>query len=435
MPKGTLDLLQILHWNEARELIKPVNQKLVEIIDKFNPGKDFVFIKARYQYGDKILKRGELQLPTATGTVPFQHHTIPAEIRKKLNYSTMPMGIILSKSIEVFFENEERTMPSKLFSTGTLFGLWEAFDPEPSEFVKKVWNLSAGARTVFMLPKISDAISHNRLKRDYGIHTHPPKKLLDHHKIFADLARKQQEDNWYCDILFFSDKWLENKDDNFGYLKLHKYWLSEAWKQSFNCRNQMSYDVAWEDFAREIGRRNYKPGAYIINVIKHLLTIGEGIFPGFTPAIENNEDALPVNLIQEAYRKSYLLKHYEPIIMQPCHLREKGEIAYYSLSLPTQLEYVHQAKSSSSIMTDMRELKTLMLILLESVKNKTADFDFFHSEKDQFNEIRNASEIPDEDPRFLFKKNKDDNPWFCDNSPFWRGCVRIKLLESKTHSS
>jgi hypothetical protein len=321
-------------------------------------------------------------------------------------------------------------MPSKLFDTGTMFGLWEAYDPAPSEFVKKVWNLTAGARTTFMLAKISDAVSHDRLRRDYAIHAYLPRGLLDHYKIFMELAHKndEQENDWYCDILFFVDKWLENKEDSISSLQLHKYWLEEAWRQSFNCRNQMSYDVAWEEFSKEVTRRNYKPRAYI-NTIKHLLTLGEGIYPGFIPALPN-EVAVPVHLIQDAYMKGYLLKKYAPIIMTPYHLRNKGEFVYYSLSLPTQLEYAPQAKNSPSIMTDMRELKMLMQILQESIKEKTVSYEFFHSEADRFGEIRPSSELPEEDARLTTMPSGYDihNKWFCDNSPFWRGCIRIQRL-------
>src|SRR5437016_13227684 len=136
-----------------------------------------------------------------------------------------------------------------------------------------------------MLPKISDSISHDRLKRDYAIHGYLPKHLLDHHKIFREISQKNisTSNQWHCDILLFVNKWVEDKDDNISSLRLHNYWLSEAWQQSFNCRNQMSYDVAWEEFFKEVSRRDYKPHLSVITSIKHLLTVGEGSFPGFSP--------------------------------------------------------------------------------------------------------------------------------------------------------
>jgi hypothetical protein len=215
--------------------------------------------------------------------------------------------------------------------------------------------------------------------------------------------------------------------DNLLFIKLHRRWLREAWNQSYNCRSQMSYDVAWEDFSKELSRRNYKPRADSINIIKHLISIGEGIFPGFVPALED-ESTLPLSLIQNAYMESYLLKNYAPIIMHPYHLRKKGESVYYSLSMPTQLGYFAQFGKTPNIMGDLRELRQLISILQDSITEKLVDYHFFHSDKDGFGEIRQASEIPAEDKRFDNHFIKYSNAGFCDNSHFWRGCIRIDSL-------
>lgn len=414
-----------LAWDAVIDDIQAVDEQFAEIIRAIKPAKNFSFIKMRYQYGDFILKKGELHLPYDGSTLPIGSHKIPDELKRKLGYSSVPMGLILNKTVEVFFETEDRCMPSKVFEKGTIFGLWEAFDREPSEFIKKVWNLTAGTRSVFMLPKISDTVSHNRLKRDYAVCAYPPKTLLGHHGVFTEIAKKARSD-WHCDVLFFTKDWLMDQD-NLLFVKLHKRWLREAWNQSYNCRSQMSYDAAWEEFSKELSRRNYKPRAGSINVIKHLITIGEGTFPGFIPALED-ESALPLALIQKAYKDSYSLKNYAPIIMHPHHMKKKGESVYYSLSMPTQPGYFAQTSAAPSIMGDLRELKQLIGILQNLTLDKMIEYHFFHSDKDAFGEIRQASDIPLEDRRFdaYFKKYQES--WFCDNSHFWRGCIRIDSL-------
>lgn len=421
--------IEELKWDDVQHDIRHANPSLAEILEQFEPKP--TFIKARYQFGNNILNQGEIHLPTANGdTVPLNSNDVPASIRKKLGYSYVPMALIMSKAVEVFFETEERVMPSKLFGTGTTFGLWEAFDPPPSDFVRKVWNLSAGARTLFMLPKIADGIAHARLKRDYGITSYPPKKLLFQHRVFADLAKHAPEkDKWYCDLLFFCNKWLEENENNITCLKLHKYWLHEAWRQSFNCRNQMSYDVAWEAFTKEVTRRNWKPRPYIINTIKHLMSIAEGVFPGFTPAC-GSEIAAPIKFIQEAYVNSYSLKRYAPVLMHPHHLKTSDRPVYYSMSLPTLLEYAPQADNPRSIMADMRELKMLMEVLAKSMEIKDTQYDFFHSDADQFGDIRLSSEMLAEDVHLGHYPEKYKKLGFADCGPFFRGCICIKHIDT-----
>lgn len=418
--------LEELCWDNVKEEVWKANPELSAILEQF-PTKHG-FIKAKYLFGEKILDQGTIHLPTQNGeTLPLDSPQVPESIRKKLEYSYVPLGLILSRSVEVYFETEDRVMPSKLFAAGSTFGLWEAFDPPPSDLIKKVWNLSAGARSIFLLPKISDNVGHNRLKRDYGILAYPPKKLLFQHNVFSDLARYiPSENKWYCDILFFSKEWLEEHEDDLNCLKLKKYWLQEAWRQSFNCRNQMSYDVAWEEFSREVTRRNWKPRPYIINTLKHLMAISEGTFPGFVSS-GNSEIAAPIHLLQEAYMKTYMLKQYAPIIMHPHHLKNPDTPVYYSLYLPTLLEYAPQAKNPRSIMTDMREIKMLAEVLVASKRTQGVTYDFFHSEADRFSEIRSAIDMFQEDPHLSDYPKKYGSLKCALNSPFLRGCIRISL--------
>lgn len=413
--------IQEVAWDDARGSLYAANGVLASLLDKLP--KKHHFIRATYSYGDEILKNGQMQLPKiGGGTVDLTSDEISKSIQKDLSYRYVPLSLILSKSIEVYFDSGERIVPSKLISSGEMFGLWEIFDPPPNKFSQNVWSISAGARTTFMLPKIADTIAHNRLKRDYGITAYPPKKMLNQHSVFKDLILHKENKYWQCEILFFSRNWLK-EESNIHNQKLHKYWLEEAWRQSFNCRNQMNYDIAWEAFSNEVTRRNWKPRPYIINTIKHLMAIGEGVFPGLAPS-GTSEHSIPTYLIQDAYMKNYLLKHYAPILMQPSHLNNAP--VYYSLSLPTLLEHAPQADNARSIMADMRELKQLMSVLLKSTDTQHISYDFFHSDTDQFSEIRPANEMLSEDSRLNEYPKKYGELLFSECSPFFRGCIRIK---------
>lgn len=414
--------IEQVEWDDVKNEVSQINPILGRVIEGVS-AKGELF-KARYHYGDTILKEGKLHLPLLSGgTIELSSEMVPHEIRKNLDYRHVPLGFILSKSIEVHFDSDDRVVPSKLISSGNFFGLWEMFDPPPTEFSKSVWSISAGARTAFMLPRIADAISHTRLKSDYGISSYAPKKLIDHSNVFSDLASRQST-HWDCEILFFCESWLDIQENNLSALQLRQYWLEQAWKQSFNCRNQMNYDVAWENFSKEVTRRNWKPRPYIINTIKHLLAIGEGVFPGFSPT-GVSEEALPTRFIQDAYMNSYLLKQYAPIIMQPKHLGLETQTVYYSISLPTLLEFAPQAHNPRSIMADMRELRQLMHLLLKSMKTTNLFYEFFHSDEDRFLEILPSNKIVESDTSFMQLPEEFGDLDFADCSPFFRGCIRV----------
>jgi hypothetical protein len=424
--------LQEVTWHDIRTDVYGVNPQLGALIDQIDPSRDFTFIKARYHYGDDILTSGKFCIPNAKGDiVPLTHHSIPKTIKNKLNYRFVPMGLVLSKSVEVFFETQDRVMPANLYGAGSIFGLWQLLDPEPSEYIKKIWNLKAGARTCCLLPMVSDNISHTRLKRELGISAYPPKRLLEQHKVFIDIAKHSKSGKqWHCDVLYFSNKWAEDNEENVTNLRLRKYCLAEAWRQSFTCRSQMNYDAAWETFAREITRRNLKPKTHIISTIKQLMSISDGVFPGF--AIAQDDEALPTRIIQDAYIYGYNLKQVAPLIMCPKHLSaHKQRQVYYSLSLPTLLDFAQQASNSRCIMDDMRELKMLIDILQNHMDDNrnSINYSFFHCENDRFGEIMPASKMLDTDSSLVSYPKEYGPRLFPENSPFFRGCIRIALSD------
>jgi hypothetical protein len=96
MDKKLSTRIQEMTWDEVRKSAQIVNPQLAAIIDKFNPGKAYSFIKVRYFYGDKILHKGELQLPLGNDLVSLNHPgAFSEQLQKKLGYSSVPMGLIL----------------------------------------------------------------------------------------------------------------------------------------------------------------------------------------------------------------------------------------------------------------------------------------------------------------------------------------------------
>ncbi len=179
------DTFQILTWSEIKEQVSSVHPSLATAINEFDPDDSFKFVKISYRFGQSIMRDCELNVPISKHeTSNLNHESVPALVKKQLDYRYIPIGLILNKKAEVFYESEDRVMPTKIFGAGSMIGLWENFDPEPSKFVKNVWNVSAGARSIFMLPKISNQTFHKNLKDFFHIQSYPPKSQLDHHGIF-----------------------------------------------------------------------------------------------------------------------------------------------------------------------------------------------------------------------------------------------------------
>ncbi len=424
-----LAYLEELNWSEVKEDVEKYNPELANIIDSIKLTTKHTFIKARYPYGKRILFHGDLYLPTAEGQVePITSDCLPKAIRNKLDYRFVPIGIISSRSVEVYFETMNRVMPSKLYTEGDIFGLWQLFDPEPDGATKRLWHLSSGARSIFMLPKISDRASHDRLRRDWGISAYPPKSLLDHHQIFSEIAqREESEDPWACEIIFFTKQWADDVLSNKRFIDLYAYWLRQSWRQSLNCRNQMNFNLSQETFAETLSRRNVKPTPYILNTLSHIISIGNGTFPGFLPAV-NNEVAAPITLIQQAYEESYLLKH-APIIMYPHHLQpaEQEISVFYSMSFPTVLDFAPKSRKLPYIMSDIRELRFVTEILQEHLNDNKVSFNFYHSEDDRYHEIQSSKLIPEEDSLMRASLNLPNKKRFPYKGPFLSGCVKVSL--------
>lgn len=419
--------MEIINWQQAREFVEPVNPELVTLIDEFSPDNSYQFIKIKYRFGQSILKNGRLHLPISLHeTGMLSHPNIPKKIQQALGYCDLPMAMILNKKAEVFYESENRVMPTKIYGPGALIGLWEMFDPAPEVYVESVWNITAGVRSLFMLPKISNQLAHKQLQQNYKMAAYPPSHMLHHHQIFKEIGSNNHEDSWVLEVLYFGEKWQQLKQErSIEALKIHHYFLQEAWHQSYNCRNNMSFDMAWELFSKAVSDRNMKPKPLIVNTLKHLLAINDGFYPGYGPAID--ESGAPIHFLKNAYLEIYKIKN-EPTIMEPFHLSKANRPAYYSFQLPSLLENAPGAHGKN-IIIDLRELKILMEMLQASFNEKKLNFRFFHPNEDLSYGIEDVSKIFATDPNFLAQSITGMS--IAESSPFLKGCVQIALKQDR----
>lgn len=330
-----LTRIEEVTWGQVRDKVAQIKPTLAAIIDEFNPKKQNTLIKAWYPFGINIRDKGQLYLPTENGQLAtLDEPQISVNLRNKLDYSPSPLALILDKAVEIYVETPEgRPIPLKIFPPGVTFGVWEVMSSPPILMHRGWdWSISSGARTLFMLPKITDTSSHLKLQRKNNVRAYTPRSIFEHRKIFAEISNHHaKESQWHTEILYFTRKWLEPQPKNIGWIKLKAYWADEAWRQIGYWSNKMIIDFNWEAYITELTKRKIKLKPYLLDTVKHLVLIGSGTIPAFKPTDESQLVA-PTLFIQEAYVEDYGLKTYAPVIMQPDFLSpNKNKYIYYSL--------------------------------------------------------------------------------------------------------
>jgi hypothetical protein len=428
-----------VYWDEVRGDVTRLNPELAKICDEISPDKKYSLLRIRYPYGSTIVDKGVFHLPYMGNLVPITHVDIPVRIKEKLSYSAIPFSLVLHNNIEVFVESGERIIPLNFFKSGDVFGVFESMDLLANIQSNPIWSVSAGGRSVFMLPRITDKVGHNRLRKEFGISCNePPPDLQGHWKLFKEIYECFSDSkDWYNEVLVFTNKWFKHSNDA-KWLKFQLYVCKLCWSQSRLSRDAVELGLLWSSFGNEMSGRNLRPRPYLVETLKQLLSIANGVAVSFKPAVD--ETTLPVARIQDAYLNCYNLKTYIPTIMQPCKLQADVTKAYYSLALPTVLESTPFVRNAPSIIEDQRGIKRLLDTLIRTIKLDNSvmnpvqhvKYDFFHSDVDQYGDIGSSKLLAQEDKAFLallvqsFKGRA-----FCSTAPFFKGCIRITITSTQ----
>ncbi len=430
-------------WTDVRTSIKAINPNLFKILDKISPSKDFSFYKAVYPFGCQILKNGKFFLPAKNSElIDLADSRIEKNIREDLSYNfpTTPVFITLKKSLELFMTLHDRVIPYFLINPGNMYGVWKVLDKRANRNVShapySIWDITSGARSIFMLPKISEKNGHNRLQKEFNFTLDKPEDLRDHWKIFTAIASSENcTDKWESEVLFFSKKWFENLDDP-ALQEFTLYLLDFNWACTEYWRSQYSWYLA---FSRIHSTRNITPNPYHADIIKHLLAISVGALPGFSPA--TNDDLGPITSFQKIYAETYRLPNWAPIIMQPqsYNMHSPTHPVYYSLQYPSAIELSPSANKRASVVEDAHMTCALLEKYLQDLASgrfnidsttlqeiaHLVKFDFFHSDVKDYSKLRDNKLLPKSDIAFLEPPYKGICLEFPHNSTFFKGCIRI----------
>lgn len=429
--------IQPLSWSDLSETVKEADPQLYNIIDSIQPSDDLKLFEATYQYGDLIYDNYQTFLPQTQGhSIPLDSDDIPQNIRDDLSYHPLPLGLITNKTAETFFASEDRIFSLAHQHAGGIIGA------EKQLTNNNPFSISAGARSFHLLPRITESVSHRRLK-DYGVDIGPPKRPFDQWKIFHRITHSEDfETSWRCKVILFSRQWIDKIYNDAKWQPLYTYLLQQAWDNSRYARNKLALDTLWEHFSRVMVNKRIKPRIYVFEMLKHLIYIFLGDLPGFAPACDNV--AAPLDELARVYLNHYGLNTYAPSFMQPAYFdlnNPNQDYLYYSLQLPTYLESVPRTRNPVSARADLLEfthLREQFIYELETNPKLKAPFnliellkqvelEYFHNSEDEYANILPSRTMPNQDPRLMYvpEEFSQEKRAFCERGTFARGCVRI----------
>jgi hypothetical protein len=425
-----------LSWIEARKSFSLAAPQVTEIIDKIAPDNSFKLIRMRYPYGACLYEAGQFFVSTGNGKIlPLSDPAVPAFVKNNLSYKPVPLGCLTHGSFEVFKEFEDHISPIAYRNKGLVLGVWEAFMP-PSPFT-----VTAGSRSIFMLPKLSNSIGHSKLKK-YGIGDTIPMEPSDHWNVFKSIINHENfSEEWYTEIIFFTKKWNDAIFNNPKWSELQRILLLKHLKHTEPYHLRVTYDSILDNFSLiRRSKKSLKKSPHIIEAFKYILAIANGILPGFKVLTEDQSPCPSKELIN-IYLNEYGLKTYIPTMMYADYFNKaNNEFIYYPMRSPMSLNALSITKAPVSIRSDLLELIELTDDFIRELQKGNlgagteivlnlfheVEFNFFHNQEDINLGLYPSSDMPSEDPNLLYVPSQNKiSAEFCMAASAVNGCVRI----------
>ncbi|VEG91208.1 hypothetical protein [Legionella spiritensis] len=431
-----MNKIEKFSWNEIKHAVQRVNLPLFQLIEQIAPDKDIPFFLAHYDFGEHFGIKNHAYLPAKHGRLEKidSPHT-DRELFAHLGYGkhSIPLGMIVDKYCEWhYFGESDRIFPDCVQGPGAIFNMQIVFD-EDKTVENNVLSVSSGALSSFLLPNIGCQRKHARIQKYYDVSAPAPKSPYEHHLIFKEILNSKHTDNhWQSQILYFSERFVEEIKHNEGWLKL-KLYFSESLRKKLT---QNTYDASCNDLflsAQKINR--FRPTPFIIDTAKYIFNIGMGSGIAVKPATD--EQYFPVRDIQKIYNECYGLE-YIPTVMVPSSLHADQDCVYYPLQCPFAKINTFRTNQSNSTITELEALKNVLLAYQEEFTedqgaafgsplyhvSKKTTFSFYHYKSSNNDSIKNAGEIKETDPRFAFSYCHDNHS-FASDAKLFRGCVQL----------
>lgn len=426
-------MLREIKWSDLHDEVSKLCPEIARIVKDI--GCDDSVYEISYSYGELIVDKGVFQIPNDEGlVVPITHASIPNNVKNALGYSgTIPLGLVLENSIESYLLTKDRIIPSSILQSSQFISLWRVLEESTSYHTGSFWNISSGARSICMIPHITDRIGYKGIKSKFNLKLNIPETLFEHWSLFVKLAKHPEfYQQWQSRILFFPEKWLARKSDirwQEFFLCLHKI----AWEKSSFRRNQFIFDFAFSCMQEN---RNLRPNPYLADTVRHLIAVGSGAIPGFKVA--TNNIAAPISGLQKVFLEDYGLKRYAPSIVHSAHFEQDNPV-YYSFQIPTTIVFSPKSRKKNTAIESLEEVKHIMETLLAEVLRgkleventplydlaRNVRYSYYHGDKYKNNEVQVCADIEKIDPSFTKTLTNDTDYLFPEFSSFFWGCISI----------
>lgn len=446
-PKDKAQRLQRVTWGQIRDRVYAAEPTFCALMDEQDPGNEFDFYIASYDYGRIVCDDKTTFIPTETGDyLPLNEPHNPLWDRKvlgDLSYgaNSAPLCMLLNRSAEFFVDRGESklTLPYRVLHAGDFISTQQVLSDVETN---TILHTAAGSRSSIMLPPISCMRHFTNIQNKFGMSTRKPETLYQHGQLFAELAQHPDSGcDWNIQILFFSHKLIQKIKTDPAWHKLYVY---------FHCYARKHYALAG-DLSLYMGltlteaqrKRDLKVDPYISDTVYHLYKIAAGLVPGFAPA--SDETYLPRSFLQHIFVDVYGLQYY-PTILHPSNFdlnNPSAQAVYYSRMYPTTFAASPQTRKVASIIYGMGELQYLLdesriglNLLTPNLSNapwlrigKDVDFQVYHSHKSKQKNVQLSRCLPEIDKRFgqAGCAQKLEGHDFCEEGAFARGCIAIRL--------
>ena len=430
--------LRKVSLDEVLPQIQQVNPEFAAIMAKLNPSKEYNLYEAAYPYGYRSVRSGKFFMPNAEGVVvPLTDSSIDEKTREDLGYNlgSNPVTLVLHNVLEIYFKLGHHTIPLAIVPEGGIVSTWWVLEPQYNHQPALLWNVHAGARSMFALAKLSVTDKFDKLKQHFNVNS-MPLDFSDHGILFQELANSPEfGKSWKTKVLYFGKKWFEKLSDPM-WKDFSAYFYKISWRATNYWRNEFLYDLIFSLAQR---KQNLKPDPFLADTVKHILVMSLGACVGFAPAV--NDQVAPVGRIEGILSDIYRLDKYAPIIMVPTYfsMYKKNQSIYYSLGYPTTFDFSPKARKLATKRSDLGNVRHILNRYLKEIRSNELNlkhapisqipelvkYDYFHSKPSLAEGIRDSKEMLAEDPAFTQCIKKSKNKLFPANSPFLRGCVRI----------
>ena len=412
---------KLLSWGEVRQKFFEINLELAEIIDDLSPSSSHCFIQVDYDYGQLIVDKGCVL--TADGN----------SLKEHLSYASIPLGIVLSRTSEVFVEGlQKQSVPLNILGRGELFGTFDVMNLFHGIEKSACWSLSSGSRTIFTLPKLTNSKKLERL-REYCLMDSEifPLQESDQWFIFKSIsAQNRLRYPWKCSVLFFSASWFKHLHES-RWQRFNNYLFQYSWKQVQHAINRVQFFQNWNQVIHQFGARHLTPRPYLMETFRHLLMMAFGELPGITANV--CQEKVPVEVIQSTLQEVYSVHPYHPTLFSadfPSSLFS-GHPVYYSLSNPTLIEGSASDVSYATKMTNLKDIKQLfdsMKTMSEAQnKEKIPSLTYIHNKGDLEKNMVHSQFVPETD-FWIQQQLSNSELTFCSSGLFWRGCIQMRYL-------